>query len=52
MVQEECAPVGEANVLICEVFALGGVGWEGEDFVVGLAAAGAFWHRCSEESGE
>lgn len=36
MVEEEGAPVGEADVAVCEVFAVGRVGWEGEDLVVVL----------------
>lgn len=40
MVEEEGAAVGEADVLGCEVFAVGG---EGEDLVVVLRG-GAFWH--------
>lgn len=43
MVEEEGAAVGEADVLVCEGFACGGVGGEGEDFVVVLRV-GAFWH--------
>ena len=49
MVEEEGASVGEADVLVCEAFALGEVGWEGEDIVVNLASGGALWHRCSEK---
>lgn len=43
MVEEEGAAVGKADVLVREVFACGGVGWEGEDLVVVLGV-GAFWH--------
>lgn len=43
MVEEEGAAVGEADVLVREVFACGGVGWKGEDLVVVLGV-GAFWH--------
>lgn len=45
VVEEEGAAVGEADVLVCEVFCFGGVGWEGEDFVVVLRGD-AFWHGC------
>lgn len=37
MVEEEGAAVGVAEVLVCKVFACGGVGWEGEDLVVVLS---------------
>ena len=43
MVEEEGAPVGEADVLVCEGFGFGGGGWEGEDLVVVLRVA-AFGH--------
>lgn len=45
VVEEEGAAVGEADVLVCEVFCFGRVGWEGEDFVVVLRGD-AFWHGC------
>ena len=44
MVKEEGAAVGEADVLVRDVFACGGVGWEGKDLVVVLGGA-AFWLR-------
>ena len=50
MVEEEGAAVGEADVLVREVFACGGVGWEGEDLVVVLGV-GAFWHGYSTTDG-
>ena len=45
MVEEEGAAVGDADVLVCEVFGFGGERWEGEDFVVVLGV-GAFGHGC------
>ena len=44
MVEEESAAVGEADVLVCDVFGFGGVRWEGEDYVV-VWGGGGFWHR-------
>lgn len=41
VVEEEGAAVGEADIAVCEVFAVGG---EGEDFVVVLRRGGGFWH--------
>ena len=43
VVEEEGAPVGVPNVVFREGFACGGVGGEGEGFVV-VWRGGAFWH--------